>query len=255
MKKILRVDFTRFNHSLLCSFGETFSELIQPLENDLLVQIQTFKTILNEIKSLNLAKESPSTNSLSSFDAQSDESWTAFNLQLKASLHHPKEEVRKTAQKIEEIFRSVRRPAGCGYYEKYGYFRQIILRLSDVRPSEFTRTHLKEFYKALEQAVSNFLSAQQVHIDETANTTVGRMALARAHYKETFTQLSTLIESLSINGSSLADGIIDRLNVIIKQFRQAAQIKSRDKKDHTESPEAIPEDLTPPTELTPLSSN
>ncbi len=183
-----------------------------------------------------------SVQSLASYDAVADNAWSSMNLQLKASLVHPRPSIRAAAEEVNAIFSKTPNPTNLNYDQEYGSLRTLLTQLATL-PEETLKTALvDEHFKALRDAVDAFTLASIERIDALSKKQNGLLKAASNDCYKAWLDLAKYLElMLSIDELPGSGEAIDQLNILILGIKR--RLSARSKSDATPSSNIVAEEI------------
>ena len=187
-----------------------------------------------DLKALATKKTQVGSKSLSTLDKRADDAWNAYKQQLKASLMHPYAEVVEAAKIIEPVFNSVSNPTKLNYDREYGALSILLEGLKKLDPQVIERAMLMPHFKALHEAVENFVQAQKEQLQGKVDQPKNELEEAEKACASAFSELMSYIEvKAKADELQNGEGAIALLNALFagieKRLKHRETLKKKKK--------------------------
>ena len=159
--------------------------------------------------------------SLAELDATADNAWTAMNLQIKASLMHPRKAVRDAAIHVNEIFSKTPNPTSLNYDQEYGALRTLLTQMATLPDETVKAALVDEHLRALSDAVEVFTAASAEKVDALSKKQTGALKEAAEDCYKAWQDLTKYLELMvSLDELPGAENAINQLNVLLAGIKR-----------------------------------
>ena len=166
--------------------------------------------------------------SLMELDAIADAAWSSLNMQIQASLLHPRAEVRNAAERVNAIFSKTPNPTNLNYDQEYGALRTLLLQFATLDTDTLKAALVDEHVAALQEAVENFVVASANKVDALSKKQSGEIKAAETACYKAWQDLIQYLEVMDtfggLAGSSDAIARLNAMNTSIKRRLEARKI-------------------------------
>ena len=229
-QKLNRAEVSTFNYNLLNIVLDCCGEFGKAY--------QFFKQAAVEYDAAYKEQGMNPSHSLADFDKATDDAWSSFNAQVKASALHPRAEVRAAAEIVKAVFSKTPNPTRKSYEVSFAEMRNLLSRLSDIPENVMADALLSEHLQVFRNAVEAFGAAKSGIINQSADRRFGVLKEARDRCYEAWIALSTVLEAGAFNESIPgAEKAIARINIISDALR--SRLNRRADNDEDEGNENV----------------
>ncbi len=219
MKRVLLFKIRNLKNNEMLSFATRSVGIVKECYTTALpTRISNFVNAHGEYKSA-MVGDKPEMHNLALLDEEMNKAWSAMNLQLRASLVHPRNDVIKAAEKLKTILDEVGNPRTLSYDSTYGAIGKALLRIEALPSDIIPTSRSDEYFARLKAAFDQFTHARN-HNDQTRATIErNRVRNTRDALTQAYNEMIQYLEALSDDDENIST-IIDRLNAIIAPIRQ-----------------------------------
>lgn len=168
--------------------------------------------------------------SLEEYDRRADEAWRGLDMQIAASVRHPREEVRKAAEQVKAVWEKTPNPTQLNYDQEYGALTILLSQLNAIERSVLIIARVDEYVDYLGVCVNEFILASKRAMDVRANQQAGTLKDAAQNCYKTWQNLAKYIEAMA-NAEALprADEAISKLSMMNTQIKRKLDIRKNDR--------------------------
>ena len=174
--------------------------------------------------------------SLMELDAVTDAAWSSLNAQVQASLIHPREDVRKAAERVFAIFSKTPNPTNLNYDQEYGALKTLLSQIATIDAETLKAAWVNEHVAVLQNAVENFMIATANKVDALSKKQSGEIKTAETACYKAWQDLAKYLEIMDslddLPGSTDAINQLNAMNTAIKRRIETRKAnKTADKVD------------------------
>lgn len=168
--------------------------------------------------------------SLEEYDRRADEAWRGLDMQISASVRHPREEVRMAAEQIKAIWDKTPNPTNLNYDQEYGALSILLSQVNAIERSVLIIARVDEYVDYLGVCVNEFILASKRAMDLRANQQTGSLKEAAQNCYKTWQNLAKYIEAMA-NAEALprAEEAIGKLSLMNVQIKRKLDIRKNDR--------------------------
>lgn len=234
-KKIIRLDFPHLRREEQHSFHDRVLQIVLNTCGKCGKAYDRFEAAAITFDKLLTDKALAPSLSLVELDNIADSAWSSLNLQIRASLVHPRQTVRDAAEKINDIFSKTSNPTMLNYDEEYGALRTLLSQLATIDVETLKAALVDEHIQALQTAVENFVTASASRVDALSKKQTGMLKAAATECYKAWQDLAKYLELMdsldSLPGASDAIDQLNALNSTIKRRLEARKANKASGKD------------------------
>jgi len=228
MRKIVRVDYLHLRREEQHTFNEKVLQIVLDTCGECGLPYQKMSEASAEFNRLLGEKVQNTKLSLMDLDSVADSAWYSLNMQIRASLVHPRASVREAASKVEEIFSQTPNPTNLNYDQEYGSLRTLLMQLSSLDASVLRAALVNEHVAALQAAVDAFCEASTEKVKALSLKQAGALKTAINNCFQAWTSLAKYLELMDqLNGLAGAGNAIELLNIMNRGIKQRLEQRSK----------------------------
>jgi len=171
--------------------------------------------------------------SLEEFDRKADDAWRGLDAQITASTKHPKEDVRKAAQTVNDVFSKTANPTCMNFDQEYGALSVLLSQLNAMDHSVLVAARVDEFVEYLGECVHDFIEASKQSIDVKSKQQIGAIQSAAQVSYKAWQNLVKYLEAMAIADElpGVSDAI-DQLNAMNSSIKRRLEARKSNKSDN-----------------------
>ena len=222
MMALRKDEIHSFNSRVLGILNETCGACGKPY-SDFKAAAEQYERILHD-------KGFSESLSLEEYDRRADEAWRGLDMQLSASVRHPREEVRKAAEQVKAIWDKTPNPTNLNYDQEYGALSILLSQVNAIERSVLIIARVDEYVDYLGVCVNEFILASKRVMDLRANQQAGTLKEAAQNCYKTWQNLAKYIEAMA-NAEALprAEEAIGKLSLMNTQIKRKLDIRKNDR--------------------------
>ena len=170
--------------------------------------------------------------SLEEYDRKADDAWRGLDAQIAASRKHPKEEVRKAAQVVNDVFSKTANPTNLNYDQEYGALSVLLSQLNALDHSVLVTARIDEYVDYLGECVCDFMEASKKSIDAKSKQQIGALQTVSQDCYKSWQNLAKYLEAMVIaDALPGASDAIDQLNAMNASIKRRLEARKSNKID------------------------
>lgn len=170
--------------------------------------------------------------SLDEYDRKADDAWRGLDAQIEASRKHPREEVKKAAQVVNDVFSKTANPTNLNYDQEYGALSVLLSQLNAIDRSVLVAARVDEYVDYLGKCVNDFMEASQKSIDAKSKQQIGTILSASQNCYKAWQNLVKYLEAMVIaDALPGASDAIDQLNAMNATIKRRLETRKSNKTD------------------------
>lgn len=242
-KKVLRVVYNALRLDEKSSFHQRVLHIVRQTTGECGVAFKRFEAMAAEFDKHMTNKALQPSLSLTELDGIADNAWSSLNMQIRASLMHPREAVRTAAQQVRVIFAKTSNPTMLNYDQEYGALQTLLSQLGTLPESVIKTALVDEHVQALRVAVDNFVAANNDKVDAQSKMQTGAVKTASADCYQAWQDLVKYLEIMDkLGGLAGTSEAIDQLNVMNANITRRLEARKLDK-ERAENIVDLPDDV------------
>lgn len=231
-KKIIRLNHTHLRREEQHSFHDRVLQIVLNTCGRCGKAYDRFEAAAIAFDKLLTDKALAPSLSLVELDDVADNAWSSLNLQIRASLVHPRQSVREAAAKVNEIFTKTANPTALSYDEEYGALRTLLAQLATIDAETIKTALVDEHIQALQIAVENFIVASTNKVDALSKKQTGVLKEASVECFKAWQDLAKYLELMdSLDNLPGASDAIDQINAMNTAIKRRLEARKSNKTD------------------------
>ncbi len=228
MRKIVRVDYLHLRREEQHTFNEKVLQIVLDTCGNTSLPYQKMVEASGEFNRLLGEKVQNTKISLMDLDSVADAAWYSLNMQIRASLLHPRASVREAAIKVDEIFSQTPNPTGLNYDQEYGCLRTLLSQLEALEASVLSAALVDEHVASLRTAVDAFCEASNEKVKSLSLKQAGAIKAAVNECFQAWLSLAKYLELMDqLNGLAGAGNAIELLNIMNRGIKRRLEQRAK----------------------------